>query len=99
LFDPSRNVSPQASGKIQCWSLKLAMYQHTLKFCPTAQHSNADALSRLPLPEILENVPIPGEFVLHIDHLAEASIAAAQLKAWTAKDLLLTKVHTSFYQK
>lgn len=32
LFDPSRNVSPQASGRIQRWSLKLAMYHYTLKF-------------------------------------------------------------------
>ena len=47
LFDPFRNVLPQASGRIQRWSLKLAMYQYTLKFCPTAQHVNADALSRL----------------------------------------------------
>jgi len=91
LFDPSRNVSPQASGRIQRWSLKLAMYQYTLKFCPNAQHSNAYALSRLPLPEMPENVPLPG-FVLPIDYLAEAPITAIQLKAWTAKDPLLTKV-------
>ena len=37
LFD--RNVSPQASGRIQHWSLKLAMYQYMLKFHPIAQHS------------------------------------------------------------
>ena len=36
LFDPSRNVSPQASGRIQHWSLKLSMYQYVLQFCPTA---------------------------------------------------------------
>ena len=92
LFDPFRNVSPQASGRIQRWSLKLAMYQYTLKFRPTAQHANADALSRLPLPEKPDNVPFPGELVLLIDHLAEAPITAAQLKVWTAKDHLLSKV-------
>jgi len=41
-----------------------------------------------------ENVPLPGEFVLLIDHLAEAPITATQLKAWIAKDPFLTKVHT-----
>ena len=71
LFNPGRNVSPQASGRIQRWSLKLAMYQYTLQFCPTAQHANADALSRLPLPEKPISVPLPGELVLLIDHLAE----------------------------
>ena len=30
LFDPSRNVSPQASGRIQHCSLKLSMYQYVL---------------------------------------------------------------------
>ena len=89
---PSSNVSPQASGRIQRWSLKLAMYQYTLQFCPTTQHGNANALSRLPLPETLDTVPLPGELVLLIDHLAEGPIIAAQLKARIAKDPLLTKV-------
>ena len=68
------------------------MYQYTLKFRPTAQHANADALSRLPLPEMPENVPVPGEFVLLIDQLADAPISATQLKSLTAKDPLLAKV-------
>ena len=84
LFYPGRNVSPQASGRIQRWSLKLAMYRYTLQFSPTAQHATADALSRLPLPEKPTSVPLPGELVLLIDHLAEAPITAAQLKTWTA---------------
>ena len=69
LFDPSSNVSPQASGRIQHWSLKLAMYQCTLNIHPTAQHANADALSRLPLPDKPDSVPLPGELVLLVDHL------------------------------
>ena len=39
-----------------------------------------------------ENIPLPGEFVLLIDHLAEAPIAATQLKVWIAKDPFVTKV-------
>ena len=68
------------------------MYQYALKFRPTAQHANADALSRLPLLEIPENVPVPGEFVLLIEHLAESPITATQLKFFTVKDPLLAKV-------
>ena len=64
----------------------------SVTFRPTAQHANADALSRLPLPDKPDNVPLPGELVLLIDHLAEAPITAVQLKAWTAKDRLLSKV-------
>ena len=57
--------------------LKLAMYRYTLQFHPTAKHANADALSRLPLPEMPTSVPLPGELVLLIDHLAEPPITAA----------------------
>ena len=92
LFDPSRNVSPQASGRIQHCSLKLFMYQYVLQFCPTAQHGNADALSRLPLPDILDTVPFLGKLVLLNDHLADGPITVAQLKALTAKYPFLTKV-------
>ena len=96
LFDPSRNVSSQASVRIQCRSLKLATYQYTLQFLTTTQHGNVDALSRLLLPETLDTVPLPGELFLLIDHLAEGPIIAAQLIAWTAKAPLLTEV---LYQK
>jgi len=89
-FDPSRSVLPQASDRLQHWSLKLAMYQYTIKFCPPAQH--VDALSRLPLPEVSEDMPVPGEFVLLIDHLAEAPISVTHLKSMTAKDPLLAKI-------
>ena len=71
------------------------MYQYTLQFRPTAPHANADALSRpaaLARKVNLSSVPLPGELVLFIDHLAEAPITVAKLKAWTAKDKLLSKV-------
>ena len=92
LFDSNKPISPQASGRIQRWALKLATYEYTLRFRPTNQHANADALSRLPLAEKPEHVPIPAEHVLLIEHLSEAPLSAAQLKIWTAKDPLLAQV-------
>ena len=59
LFDSNKPISPQASGQIQRWALKLATYEYTLRFQPTNQHANADVLSRLPLPEKPEHVPVP----------------------------------------
>ena len=51
LLDGKHPVSPQASGRIQRWALKLSMYEYDLECRSTHRHGNADALSRLPLPE------------------------------------------------
>ena len=40
------SVPAQASARIQRWALTLSMYNYTIKFKRTGEHSNADALSR-----------------------------------------------------
>ena len=42
----------------------LASYEYALGFRTTTQNANADALSRLPLPETSNRVPVPAELVL-----------------------------------
>ena len=61
LFSEKKAVSPQASGKIQRWSLTLGMYEYTISFKPTSAHGNADTLSRLPLPVQPAQTPEPLE--------------------------------------
>ena len=52
--------------------------------------SNADALSRLPLPEVPESVPMPGELLILTTYLAEsAPVTATDIKAMTDKDTQL----------
>lgn len=58
LLHPKHPISPQASGWIQRWALRLTTYKYTLVFHPTALHGNADTLRRLPLPDKPEDVPI-----------------------------------------
>ena len=55
------------SFRVQRWALTLAMYNYRIVFKPTAVHSNADGLSRLPLPEAPSEVPVPAELVLLIN--------------------------------
>ena len=50
LVNEHRSTSPQASARIRRWSLFLSSYEYSLSFRDTQSHSNADALSRLPLP-------------------------------------------------
>ena len=98
LFGETKAVPSQASGRIQRWALTLAAYEYTLQFRPTEKHGNADAMSRLPLPNIPTTVPLPKEVVLLVEGLQDSPIATDQVQAWTRRDPLLSKV-LSYTQK
>ena len=92
LFDGKHPVSPQASGRIQRWALKLAMYEYDLECRSTYRHGNADALSRLPLSEKPPVVPRLAEHVLLMEHLSNSPVTAMQIKSWTRRDPILAQV-------
>ena len=88
LFGDGRAIPPQASARIQRWAL---MYEYTLAFKCTAQHSNADALSRLPLSvSVSHTVPPENIMLLHV--LDQTPVTALQVKRWTRQDPVLSKV-------
>jgi len=92
LFKESRAVNPQASARIQRWALTLSMYEYTLQFKRTEDHANADALSRLPLPEHPQSVPLPVETIFLMECLESSPITAVQIRSWTKRDPLLARV-------
>lgn len=67
------------------------MYEYILKFKPTSKHANADALSRLPIPENI-TTPVPPEIVLLLEFLDKSPVTADQIRVWTRKDPVLSKV-------
>ena len=56
------------------------------------QHSNADVLSHLPLPEAINEVPEEGETILLMENLHLSSVTARQIRQWTDRDLVLSNV-------
>ena len=57
LFKEQKAIPQQASEQIQKWALILAGYEYIISFHPTTAHSNADALSHLPVRHQVEQVP------------------------------------------
>ena len=74
------------------WALTVSSYEYTLVFRSTTQHGNADAMSRLPLPESPREIPDPAEWVLLIEGLKDSPISSAQIRTWTRRDSLLSQV-------
>ena len=92
LFNEQKLVPPQASARIQRWALKLAAYQYSIQCRSTTQHANADAMSRLPIPERLEGSSSLPELVLMVQHLQDAPITSRQIAHWTARDPTLSLI-------
>lgn len=92
VFHPDKMIPPMAAARIQRWALTLSAYDYTIQYKEGSQNANADALSRLPLPEIPASTPVPGETILLMELLEMTPINAEQVKNWTRRNPVLAKV-------
>ena len=92
LFKEQQAIPAHASARIQRWALTLASYEYKLQFRKSTAHSNADALSRLPLTTAPVTVPEPPEIVLLMDHLDSSPVSATEIKRETSHNPLLSRV-------
>jgi len=69
------------------------MYTYNVKHSPGKAHCNADALSRLPLPDCPESTPVPAEVVLMLEKIDSTPITVSQIHTWARRDPLLSKVY------
>ena len=84
--------SKPSLSSIQRWALTLSAYDYHIQYKPGRDNSNADVLSRLPLPESLTSVPQPGKMILLMDTLHSSPVSATQIKTWTNNDPVLARV-------
>ena len=92
ILHETKPVPTLASARIKRWALTLSAYDYRVEFKPGSQNSNADALSRLPLPETIANVPTPGEMILLLENLQTTPVTVLQIRQWTNHDPYLSKV-------
>ena len=92
LFSETKAVPPMASGRIQRWALTLSSYQYELKYRKGKDQGNCDALSRLPLPDCPDTVPLPGDVLLLSAQLSISPVTAHEIKVMTVKDPVLSTV-------
>ena len=92
LFGEDRAIPVMASSRVQRWALILAAYNYRLVHRAGKAHGNADAMSRLPLPESPGQVPTPGESVLLFDYLSESPVTSVEIQRWTSEDPDLSTV-------
>ena len=92
LFNENKAIPQQAANRIQRWAWTLASYEYTIEWRKSSDHANADAMSRLPLPDVPSQTTVPAELVLMMENLQESPITAAQIATWTRRDATMAKV-------
>ena len=88
----SKSIPTMASPRVIRWSLLLSAYSYELRYRPGKQQANADALSRLPLPDHPQIIPKPAETVLLMNELSHSPTSATDIRTWTSKDPTLSQV-------
>ena len=94
IFSPQRPMSATAASRLQRQALFLSTYSYSIKYRGTTQHSNADALSRLPMQteegrQEMDNLGDVDDFMVkQIEYLP---VTANCLKQATSRDLRLSK--------
>ncbi|XP_043927692.1 uncharacterized protein K02A2.6-like, partial [Protopterus annectens] len=82
-------VPQMVSPRIQRWAVTLRAYEYEIVYKPGTHHSNADALSRLPLPGHLKEEETEDRVLMMEDITL---VSAKELSEWTRKDPVLARV-------
>ena len=95
ILGPKTGVPPLAAARLQRWALLLSAYEYDLELRPTAQHANADGLSRLPLSIIADaGTATSDSDVFNVGQIEALPVTAMQLRKVTRQDPILSKVVT-----
>ena len=80
-----------ASGRLQRWALTLSSYSYSIKFKKSSLHSNADALSRLPISDHPAEVPMVPKVIALLEKLSTVPLTAAKLQNFTSRNPIPAK--------
>ena len=81
ILGPRMGVPPLAAARLQRWALLLSCYSYHIEYCNTNSHTNADGLSRLPLPISPEQVSLDVCSMFNIIQMSSLPLSHMQLKA------------------
>ena len=91
ILGSKKGIPPLAAARLQRWALILAAYDYDLVFKPTQQHSNADALSRLPLQDQTRNYSLEASD-FNVYQIEALPVTSSAVRQETRNDPLLSKV-------
>ncbi|XP_037504904.1 uncharacterized protein K02A2.6-like [Rhipicephalus sanguineus] len=92
ILGPGKPTAQVLSPRMTRWCIKLSAYDYNIVYRHGKNHQNADALSRLPLPERLDEPWPPGE-VLLFEALSRPPFTATEIARLTQEDSILQRLY------
>ena len=89
ILGPKTGVPVLAAARLQRWSLTLSAYQYDIRYKPSTQHANADALSRLPLQT--QGTDSPYDSVFRVSFLDKVPVSSLEIAKQTKADSVLQR--------
>ena len=89
---PKQGIPPLAAARMQRWALLLSAYSYEICFRPTAAHSDADVLSRLPTVGSVQRATLTEASVVNLAQLDALPLHTAEIKGDTRNEPILRKV-------
>ena len=90
LLGEDKSIPAMTSPRLQRFAIAMTAYMYKLIHRPGAQIANADGLSRLPLPDTVENTALPAATVLSMNVLDSTPVTSDNVKRWTNEDPVLS---------
>ena len=93
ILGPKKGIPSLAAARLQRWAILLSAYDYEIHFKPTTLHSNADGLSRLPLP-VTGKAAQDEVSIFNISQVQALPVTVKHVQVATRRDPVLSKVVT-----
>ena len=90
ILGPKKGIPSLAAARLQRWALLLSAYEYEIKYKSTHDHSNADGLSRLPLPS--KDISPESVSIFNVAQIQALPVTFKKIQKATSRDTVLSKV-------
>ena len=92
IFNPKKGIPSLAAARLQRWALLLSAYNYDIIYKSTKEHSNADGLSRLPLPTNSSPPVDDGVTIFNISQIQALPLDFKDIQTATRRDSTQSRV-------
>jgi hypothetical protein len=95
VFGRDRELPSLAAHRLLSYAIFLQGFDYDIEYKPTKQHSNADALSRLPIPGTVKEDHCDQSSVFYMGQVSQLPVTHEEMKGETKKDKVMSEIVTS----